>query len=834
MGTGSISEPTMPTEAGPRSNAPALPRPLADIASSSLFQEARWGMALLGADFTILHVNEALAALVRRRPEEMENVPPDRFTHPDDIARVTEYLLAVRDGRAAAPFVEKRCVIAPAGYMWTETSVSPVRCADGSIAGYLAQLQDVNARREAEMMLHRERRMFIGGPVVVFRWRNAAGWPVEYVSPNLHAEFGWEPGDLLSGTIPYSQLVHADDLARVAREVAQHVAAGADSFERVYRFMHVDGCERSIRDFTVVHRDSAGVATHFEGYIFDDSDRIRAERDLQRRTEEDRSLLQLSRRMLTVNSCEALVDLVRDDLRARIGVNNAWIYLTDPENLDAMRFIAGTGAVADIARRIASEAPIRASPFVLEVMRSETPVLCLEARSDPRTDKDLVAAFGTRSLLAATILRDRQAIRVIWTGTFGDEGELRVDEADIRYFQNVAMLAGLAFQRLRAEEERRQTEERLRQAEKLEAVGQLAGGVAHNFNNALTVVLGHASLMREDLGGDSPYASSLDTILRAGRSSAKMVRQLMHFARPQPSERMERVNPTEVLRDFERMLKVLLDESIRVEMRLQPGLPEVEVEGGAFEMILMNLVLNARDAMSGSGLLSISAGCVEVAREDLAPRSLRRSGLHLRLVVADTGRGMDEVTQARIFEPYFTTKGAEGTGLGLAAVYGAVTTAGGAIEVRSRPGQGSTFTLWVPAAEAAKPAVSAPLRLPRGAGRRVLVVEDHEAVRLFTCRALAARGFEVSTAADAEEALRGLQCDGPGLDLLISDVVMSGMDGVTLARRACELRPGLKVLLMSGYADRMADSDLPLLHKPFTAEKLLGRIAELLDPAPAV
>lgn len=816
---------------------PDLSPPLRELRESSVFQEARWGMALLGTDFTILRVNPALARLVGRSAREMESTPPDRFIHPEDLPPVAAYFAALRDGNPVAPFVLKRCALAGGGYTWTETSISPVRCASGRLAGYLAQLQDVDARVRAEETLLRERSLFLSGPVVIFRWRHAPGWPVEHVTPNVESEFGWPAEALLSGRIAYSELVHPGDIARVAEEVRAHLGAGRASFEQHYRIRNRDGRYRFVQDRTVVHRDAAGAVTALEGYLLDETRRIEAEAELRRTADDQRLLQRCSRNLLAAQGPPDMVEVVREALRERFGLEHAWIYVLDAEDPGLVRLLTGVGPMAERASRIAAELRISAIPLLREAHAGEIGVYCGDARTDPRVDPALVAALDCRSLLAVPLLGEGRQFGTLWTGTFGAEGTLDPDAAGLEFFHNLGGLLALAFDRYRSEEQRRRTEQRLRHAEKLEAVGRLAGGVAHNFNNALTVVLGHASLILADEALAAKHRAALEAILRAGQGSATTVRQLLQFARPEPLRATERVDPARVLREFERMVQPLLDESIQVELRLTEPLPSLELDGGALEMILMNLVLNARDAMRGAGILRIRAAAVEIGAEDLSVRGLRRAGHHLQLTVEDTGHGMDEATRARVFEPFFTTKGSQGTGLGLPAVYGAVVHAGGSVDVRSRPGHGSVFTILLPAAPPAAAAVAPAARTIRGGGRHVLVVEDESAVRLLLTRALHAAGFAVLTAESAEQALRKLEAETGPPALLLTDVVMPGASGVQLAERARRRWPGLPVLLTSGYAgdfERAIGSDgLAFLRKPFTREELLQAVAGVLEPESA-
>ena len=806
-------------------DAHALPRELEELSSSPAFREAIVGMAILADDFTILRVNGALAASLGYQAVEMERMPPERFTHPDDVADFSEHLARAAGGAPAlAPF-RKRCLMRGGGRLLCDLHFSPIGCGARPV-GWLCQIKDVSDVERALGQLERERRLFVGGPVVVFRWTNAPGWPVEYVSPNVKEALGWDAAELASGRIAYADLLHPEDRQRVAEEIVAHGAAGRSTYEQIYRLRHRDGSWRWIRDFTVTHADAEeeGV-THLAGYVFDDTARVEAERvgaaheaDLQR-------LLRLSRRALAAQSYDQLAAIVSEDLEERLHVRHAVFYSFESAEPRRARLIAVAGPIQDLVRERAATLDFAAVPLLHEVAAAEEPVYHRDVRAQPRTDAEILRKLDVHSVLAAPLVRAGEALGTLWTGTRGDEGHLELSPADREYFRNLASIVALAFDRLRSDQEGRAAQARLRQVEKLEAVGQLAGGVAHNFNNALTVILGHASLLLDGAPAGSPLRSSLEAILRAGEGSAKAVSQLLQFARPDPGKGLERIEPGASLAEFAKMLRAVLDESIRLVVRCDDDLPAVAVEGGAFTMILMNLVLNARDAMSGGGRLAIRATA-----------ELREGARWLRLEVEDDGRGMSPEVQSRIFEPFFTTKGEQGTGLGLPAVYGAVTRAGGTIEVRSAPEQGTCFTIRLPATAELGEGLAAAAAPARGRERRVLIVEDEEAVRGFAARALRAQGYRVETVANARAALELML--RASFDLVLADVVMHGMDGFALARKLGATPGAPPVLLMSGYPGGETGADLPaqargLLRKPFTAQELAAAIEQALAaPSP--
>jgi two-component system cell cycle sensor histidine kinase/response regulator CckA len=388
-------------------------------------------------------------------------------------------------------------------------------------------------------------------------------------------------------------------------------------------------------------------------------------------------------------------------------------------------------------------------------------------------------------------------------------------------------------ERVRAEREKELLEARVRQSERLESVGQLAGGVAHDFNNLLAVILNYAAFAAEELEEGSAIREDVEEIRRAAERAAALTHQLLVFSR------REVVKPTvldlnELVADMEKLLRRTLGEQVELVTSFEPELSSVKADRGQLEQVLVNLAVNARDAMPEGGTLTLETSNVELDAEygrthDIAP------GGYVRLVVSDTGSGISREVAARVFEPFFTTKPkGEGTGLGLATVYGIVKQAGGHIELYSEPGHGTSFKVYLPAVgEAPLETRSVEEELDGGSGT-ILLVEDEEAVRKLTSRILSKHGYSVLEAGGPEEGLRVWQERGQDVDLLVTDVVMPGMSGSALAGRMQEGQPGLKVVYVSGYTDDFVarqgvlEEGVVLVEKPFTAEALLRKVREAL------
>ncbi|MBI5525140.1 MAG: response regulator [Deltaproteobacteria bacterium] len=384
--------------------------------------------------------------------------------------------------------------------------------------------------------------------------------------------------------------------------------------------------------------------------------------------------------------------------------------------------------------------------------------------------------------------------------------------------------------------ERRQLEEKFNQAQKLEAIGKLAGGVAHDFNNILSVIMSYAGFLLEQFPQGAPGHEDALEIKKAGERAGALTRQLLAFSRRQI------VNPAvlvtnDVINNLSKMLNRLIGENIQMSMTFSADAGNVFMDPSQLEQILVNLVVNAKDAMPQGGRVVVETRCARVDKASTALHEGIEPGEYVIISVTDTGVGMDKETQKKVFEPFFTTKPAgKGTGLGLSMVYGAVRQNHGAVSLYSEPGKGTTFRIYLkrvpdPVESEAAPA-PAP---PRGKGELLLLVEDEEPVRKAVRKMLEAGGYSVIDAGNGEQAVERYRERAAEVRLVISDMIMPDINGIVLAKKLREITPALKVLHMSGYTDEiltsqgLGDQTIPILVKPFERDVLLRRVRELLD-----
>ena len=387
----------------------------------------------------------------------------------------------------------------------------------------------------------------------------------------------------------------------------------------------------------------------------------------------------------------------------------------------------------------------------------------------------------------------------------------------------------------RAEAGKAKIEAQLRQAQKLESVGRLAAGVAHDFNNLLTVINGYSRLLLGGVQADDPLRGGLEEIHKAGARAAALIQQLLAFSRKQILQpRVLDLN--RVVEEMRPMLARLMGEDVEVCVQLHAEPTTICADPHQLEQVLMNLAVNSRDAMPDGGQFSIETGFVEWDESQAQLRPGAHAGPYVMLAVSDTGEGMSEETRGHIFEPFFTTKEVgKGTGLGLSTIHGIVEQSGGCLEVASEPGRGTTFKIYMPRVVAAPAESGRPEAIPEMGGQEtVLVVEDQAEVREYAAVALRAYGYQVMEAANAEEALLICEREGERIDLILTDVVMPGLSGRELADRLKTLRPGVKVLFMSGHTDDIMvhhgvlRKEAEFIQKPFGPAQLAMKVREIL------
>jgi signal transduction histidine kinase len=528
------------------------------------------------------------------------------------------------------------------------------------------------------------------------------------------------------------------------------------------------------------------------------------------------TLLRLARRLHGAASLAEVMDQVVDAVSEATRYRRAWLILPMEQGygIDVIGYV-----VADrqrVNQRMASLDWRKDRLLALELSTDRTLVFP-DLRLVPEADQVQVEYFGNRTVIVVPMLRLGERLGSFNLGTFAAEGVMPPTQEELDFAEEVAALISMVAGRLRAEEAHRALAASVEREQRLEALGRMAGEVAHDFNNMLLAIIGNAELA---LASDSPQAvrELLAEVLDAGARAAGVSRQLLAFSRGQPVERGE-VDLAETVEHLGPMLRTLLPSSIALEVTVRERPRSVLANAGQLEQVVVNLVLNARDAIAGNGSISLTVDTID--------RDGRRWA---RLAVEDSGQGMSPEVSTRIFEPFFTTKApGKGTGLGLAVVAGVVKSHGGVVDVASRPGQGTRFSVELP--ESTQPVVRLkPSARPAPAlvgTELVLVADDDVSVRVLLERVLTSAGYRVILAEDGEVALEQL-ARNPDVRLIITDLVMPRLRGDELLRRVAGR---VKVLLISGYAPHpvILDAGAHVLAKPFASKELLQRVREVID-----
>jgi PAS domain S-box-containing protein len=383
--------------------------------------------------------------------------------------------------------------------------------------------------------------------------------------------------------------------------------------------------------------------------------------------------------------------------------------------------------------------------------------------------------------------------------------------------------------------QQRQLEQQFLHAQKMESVGTLAGGIAHDFNNILGGILGYASLMKSKITKEHRFFKYIGTIEQGSMRAAELTEQLLAFARG-GKYNTRAVDLNETIRETIGIIGRTFDKSIEIKLRLDNDLPVVEADAGQMQQVLMNLCVNAADAMPDGGKLELDSKTAMLSEEDVKVHVGASAGLYVVISVADTGCGMDEDTLLRIFEPFFTTKEeGKGTGLGLSMIYGVIDNHGGFVTVESEAGKGSVFSIYLPASDIAKPQASTTLESPRGGNELILVVDDEESIRSFAKEVLETHGYRVLLAADGFEAVEVFRDKNGEIGLVILDMMMPKMGGKEAFRKLTELNPGVRALLSTGYSQEGKAQDIlnsgvkGFIQKPYRVNALLSKVRSVLD-----
>ncbi len=619
-------------------------------------------------------------------------------------------------------------------------------------------------------------------PVVLVRWLPGDGWPVEFVSDNI-AQFGYSADDFHAGRLRWADILAPEDRVRMREETARDREAGVRRTRQEYRIVTTDGRVRWMEDRTTIVDLGDGRRRH-QGIIIDITERKQRE-EAQREAEHRlRGILDRVQLVAVMMDGSGRLTFCNSYLLGMTGwtrdevVGRDWfeLFVPEPER-------------RDVRRRF--DAALEAGVF------------------DVSFESPLVARAGT--------LR-----QIVW------DGAVIRDTAG-------AVIGAAIFGRDMTDQ--RELETQYRQSQKMEAVGQLAGGIAHDFNNLLQVIAGYADLVLEDLPPGAALYSEISEIKRASERATSLVRQLLAFSRRQTMERRQ-VEPNFAIGHLLKMLHRVIGEHIELDFRPGDDLPRVLADPVQIEQVLVNLCVNARDAMPGGGRLTISTRREVVGREFCERHPWARAGEFVVVEVADTGPGIPPDILDRIFEPFFTTKEVgKGTGLGLATVYGIVKQHEGMIDVSVPPGGGTVFRIFLPATSEEPKVEDAadPGALARTGHETILLAEDEELVRALALRVLEQGGYRVLVARDGAEAIALVESRGAEIDLALLDVVMPKANGPQVRARIRDIQPGMAVLFCSGYSRQVLpenvvpeDESIELLVKPYAPRVLLDRVRAAL------
>ena len=713
-------------------------------------------------------------------------------------------------------------------------STAPLRGPDGRIRGLVAATLDITEERRVASRLRETQRVLttLMGNLqgMVYRCANDPQWTMQFVSDGCFELTGYRPEQLTgkgADRVAYGDLIHPADRERVWTQV-QEALGERRPFILEYRIRDAAGTERWVWEQGCGVFSPDGPLEALEGFITDVTARRRAEDGARLGEARLASLFELSQ--MTAASEPDLIDYALEEAVRLTGSEIGYFHLVAADQVTVLsqswsravrercslpgqrhHGLDSAGLWADCAR------------YKCPIVHDDFQTLA-DRKGYPEGHSPIVR------LMSAPIVADGVVVAVAGVAN----KPTAYDDSDVRQLQ--LFLDGLwrLLRQRRAEEQRAALEQQLRVSRKMDAIGRLAAGIVHDFNNMVAAVTGYADIVLDVTPETDPRHPDLIEIRRAGERAGALTRRLLTFARKQVFV-PEVLSLNHVVADLEKMLRRVIGEDIELQVHLDPALALAELDRSQIEQVLINLVINARDAMPTGGKLVIETANVLIHGAEASSARLAE-GRYVSVTVTDTGIGMDDVTRERLFEPFFTTKPeGRGTGLGLATAYGVVTQSGGTIQVTSEPGHGSSFRLLFPDVNAPSlPSVPADAMAAPGGSETVLIVEDDDAVRGVASRILSTAGYHVLEAPTGAWAIDLCDRFGGAIDLLIADVVMPGMGAVALYEEVSRRKPGVRVLYISAYSSEVirrhgVRDDVPFLAKPFSKSDLTKQVRAILD-----
>jgi len=740
----------------------------------TLFQQSRDAIAIASLEGRLLECNDRLPELLETtRDELLGHDLRSMYVDPGDRKRLVKRL-----ERGAVQDFPTLLRTRNGNVLEVLISAVPYHGKEGDLEGMIAITRDVTGERRAVRELQESETRFrqLAEHIEATFWISSPDKSqILYTSPAYDRIWGRSREDLLQDGSQWFEAIHPQDRARVEAALPDQIHG---EYDLEYRVVRPDGEIRWVWDRAFPIENQDGQVYRIVGVAEDITDRKAAV--LAREAAEERY--------------RALIEHASD----------------------AIFILDGQGTIR------------YASPSGAEILGVEPQELMGRSGLKPVHPEDRTTVRADFLRLAA---QENATARIHYRILRRDGGVRHVESVGTN-LSNLPSVGGIVVN-TRDITERVTLQAQLLHSQKMEAVGQLAGGVAHDFNNLLTIIGGHADFLREELEDREALRADAEEIQRAVHHAATLTRRLLAFSKRQILQ-LQVLSLDQVVREMEQMLQRLLREDVELDVQVEPGGGGVRTDPGQLEQVILNLVVNAQEAMPDGGRITIRTGRHEETDPATgAPTPFRT------LSVSDTGVGIRRETRERIFEPFYTTK-PEGTGLGLSTVFGIVQQSGGRIELESTPGRGTRFRVLLPELPNGEAAPGLPR--PEGDearnGESILLVEDDEALRSATVRVLARKGYEVITAESGPEGLRIASAREGALDLLLSDVVMPGMNGTELASEVLQLRPGIRVLLMSGNPECSVFPEGPLepglffLPKPFTPRVLTAKVRQVLDTRP--